>query len=353
MNTRLQVEHGVTEAVTGIDLVEWMLRVAAGDRFELTAPPISGSSIEVRVYAEDPTHEFRPSTGLLSHASFPSDIRVDSWIENGTVVTPYYDPLLAKMIVRGADRNAAVAALRRSLDASEVAGIETNLDYLRQFVATPSFSKGGVTTRALDGFTFRSRSIEVLAPGTQTTVQDYPGRLGYWDVGVPPSGPMDSLSFRLANRAVGNPSQAAALEITVSGPTLRFNTATVICLAGAAMPATLDGAAVDYWTPVEVAAGSTLAIGAATRRRDAAPISPSVAASMFRAIWGADPPLPLESSAGTGEGLSRRATCCTCAVACRPWTSRPAIPLADHSADRARLGVGRALWTPWGARLLH
>jgi urea carboxylase len=264
VNTRLQVEHGVTEAVTGIDLVEWMLRVAAGDRFELTVPPISGSAIEVRVYAEDPAHEFRPSTGLLTHVSFPNDIRVDSWVGNGTVVTPYYDPLLAKMIVHGADRNAAVAALRRSLDASEVAGIETNLDFLRQFVATPSFSAGGVTTRALDSFAFDPRTIEVLAPGTQTTVQDYPGRLGHWDVGVPPSGPMDSLSFRLANRAVGNPSQAAALEITVSGPTLRFNTAMVICLTGAAMSATLDGAAVDYWKPVEVGAGSTLAIGAAT-----------------------------------------------------------------------------------------
>ena len=334
VNTRLQVEHGVTEAVTGIDLVEWMLRVAAGDRFELTTPPISGSSIEVRVYAEDPTHGFRPSTGLLTHASFPSDIRIDSWIENGTVVTPYYDPLLAKMIVRGADRNAAVTALRRSLDASEVAGIETNLDYLRQFVATPSFSTGGMTTRALDGFAFASRSIEVVAPGTQTTVQDYPGRLGYWDVGVPPSGPMDSLSFRLANRAVGNPSQAAALEITISGPTLRFNTATVICLAGAAMSATLDGRAVDYWKPVDVAAGSTLAMGPQTAR-DAEPTSPSVAASMFRATWEAGRRSPLESSAGTGEGLSCRATCCTCAVAMLSLGEPTAIPLRSFRGSGA------------------
>jgi urea carboxylase len=263
VNTRLQVEHGVTEAVTGIDLVEWMVRTASGERFELTVPPCRGASIEVRVYAEDPAHDFRPSTGLLTHARFAPEVRVDSWVEDGTLVTPYYDPLLAKIIVHGSDRAAAVAALRAALDRTELAGIETNLEYLRQFAASGVFAEGGVTTRSLDAFRFAPRTIEVLSPGTQTTVQDHPGRVGFWDVGVPPSGPMDSLSFRLGNRAVGNPPSAAGLEMTMSGPTLRFSADTIICLTGAAMAASLDGRAIEFNTPTAVGAGSTLSVGPA------------------------------------------------------------------------------------------
>jgi urea carboxylase len=90
-----------------------------------------------------------------------------------------------------------------------------------------------MTTATLNSFAFAPRSIEVLAAGTQTSLQDWPGRIGYWDVGVPPSGPMDDLSFRLANRILGNPEGVAALEITLSGPTLRFEHAAVIALAGA------------------------------------------------------------------------------------------------------------------------
>ena len=262
VNTRLQVEHGVTEAVTGIDLVEWMIRTASGERFELTVPPSHGAAIEVRVYAEDPAHDFRPSTGLLTCARFAPGVRVDSWVEDGTLVTPYYDPLLAKIIVHGSDRAAAVAALRAALDRTELAGIETNLEYLRQFAASDAFAQGAVTTRGLDSFRFAPRTVDVLSAGTQTTVQDYPGRLGFWDIGVPPSGPMDSLSFRLGNRAVGNPPSAAGLEMTMSGPTLRFNTDTVICLTGAAMAASLDGCAIEFNTPAVVKAGSTLAVGA-------------------------------------------------------------------------------------------
>jgi urea carboxylase len=263
VNTRLQVEHGVTEAVTGIDLVEWMLRTASGERFELTVPPCRGASIEVRVYAEDPAHDFRPSTGLLTRARFAPEARVDSWVEDGTWVTSYYDPLLAKIIVHGTDRVAAVAALRAALDRTELAGIETNLEYLRQFTASGAFAEGGVTTRGLDAFRFAPRTIDVLSAGTQTTVQDYPGRVGFWDVGVPPSGPMDSLSFRLGNRAAGNPPSAAGLEMTMSGPTLRFNVEAVICLTGAPMAASLDGHAVEFNAPTAVAAGSTLSVGAA------------------------------------------------------------------------------------------
>jgi urea carboxylase len=264
VNTRLQVEHGVTEEVTGIDLVEWMIRLAAGERLALETPRCRGASMQVRIYAEDPQRQFRPSSGLLTRARFPADVRVETWVEDGTEVTPYYDPLIAKIIVSGADRAEVLVRLRQALVQSMLAGVETNLDYLRQLIADSRFAAGGMTTRSLEDFDYAPQTLEVLGAGTQTTIQDYPGRIGFWSVGVPPSGPMDDLSFRLANRALGNPESAAALEITVSGPTLIFNCAAWICLAGAAMAADLDGEAVPFWEPVAVARGQTLTIGALT-----------------------------------------------------------------------------------------
>ncbi len=264
VNTRLQVEHGVTEAVTGVDLVEWMVRVAAGEELTLDTPQPRGASLEVRLYAENPARGFRPSSGLLSEVDFPADVRVDTWLESGDSITPFYDPLLAKVIVHGSDRDAALANLQRALHATRLAGIETNLEYLRQLLGTPQFLAGGMTTRALDAFAYVPRSVEVLSAGTQTMIQDYPGRLGYWNVGVPPSGPMDSLSFRLANRALGNPADAAALEMTLSGPTLKFDTHAEVCLTGAAMPADVDGQRIEFWSPTTIPAGATLRVGAAT-----------------------------------------------------------------------------------------
>ncbi len=262
VNTRLQVEHCVTEEVTGEDLVEWMIRLAANDGFRLRTPARRGASIQARVYAEDPARHFRPSTGLLTQVRVAASARTDTWVEAGTVVTPHYDPLLAKIIVSGADRPAAVAALRRALSETRIDGLESNLEYLRAFAATDAFAAGGMTTRALEGFVHAPRTVEVLSAGTQTTIQDYPGRLGYWGVGVPPSGPMDHWSFRLANRAVGNPPDAAALEITLAGPTLKFNTGALICLTGAESSADVDGRPVPYWTPIAILPGATLRLGA-------------------------------------------------------------------------------------------
>jgi urea carboxylase len=262
VNTRLQVEHCITEEVTGVDLVEWMIRTAAEERVDLIQPEPKGAAIEVRLYAEDPARGFRPSSGTLTRARFPPHARVETWVEDGTEVSPHYDPLLAKIIVSGVDRNEATAKLREALAGTEVAGIESNLDYLRQLVAQEAYERGAMTTRGLETFAYAPRTLEVLSGGTQTTIQDYPGRLHHWNVGVPPSGPMDDLSFRLANRAVGNPENAAALEITMSGPTLKFNTDAVICLTGAPLHAELDGRGLTYWAPVGVSAGATLAIGA-------------------------------------------------------------------------------------------
>ncbi|WP_338670795.1 urea carboxylase [Pantoea dispersa] len=265
VNTRLQVEHPVTECVTGLDLVESMLQVAADDAIDwdrLQQPP-HGASIEVRLYAEDPLKNFQPSPGVLTHVSFPPGVRVDGWIETGSEVTAFYDPVVAKLIVHGETRDAALAKLQQALDATQLHGIATNLDYLRQIVATDAFRSGNVWTRFLDGFTPAASVIEVLQPGTFSSIQDFPGRLGYWDIGVPPSGPMDDFAFRLANRIVGNHASAAGLEFTLQGPTLRFHSDALIALTGADCPADLDGSAVDYWQPVAVKAGQTLTLGRA------------------------------------------------------------------------------------------
>jgi urea carboxylase len=261
VNTRLQVEHGVTEAVMGVDLVEWMIRVAAGEPLPARVPEPGGHAIQVRLYAEDPSRNFRPASGPLSWVVLPEGPRVDSWIESGSEVSAFYDPLLAKIIVHGPTRASALAQLQAALAQTRIHGIETNLDYLRAVIATAVFGAGEQFTRFLSGFAFPARSVEVLRAGTQATVQDSPGRLGYWNVGVPPSGPMDDRAFRLANQAVGNPPDCAGLELTGKGPTLQFGVDSVIALTGARMTAELDGAAVPFWQPVFVRAGGVLTLG--------------------------------------------------------------------------------------------
>ncbi|TCU14672.1 urea carboxylase [Rhizobium sullae] len=264
VNTRLQVEHPVTEVVFGIDLVEWMIRQAAGEDVLSGAEALvpKGASIEVRVYAEMPHADFRPSAGLLTEVVFPANPRIDGWIETGTEVTPFYDPMLAKIIVAADDRPAAIAKLQAALAATSITGIETNLDYLRAIAASDLLASGNVATTALPDFAFVPDVIEVLSPGAQSSLQELPGRLGLWHVGVPPSGPMDERSFRHANRLVGNDDTTAALELTVSGPTLRFYTDVVIALGGAHMPMTCDGLRLPHGTGVTIRAGQVLSIGA-------------------------------------------------------------------------------------------
>ncbi len=263
VNTRLQVEHPVTEAVFGIDLVEWMIRQAAGEDVLAGAADLQprGAAIEARLYAEMPHANFRPSAGLLTEVTFPVGIRVDTWIETGTEVTPFYDPMLAKLIVSADDRASAIEALVTALGATSVAGIETNLDYLRAIARSQIFSDGHVATTLLREFRFDPDVIEVIAPGAQSSLQELPGRLGLWHVGVPPSGPMDPRSFRHANRLVGNGDETAALELTVSGPVLKFFADAVIALAGADMPMLLDGMQVGNGVAISVKTGQTLSIG--------------------------------------------------------------------------------------------
>ena len=263
VNTRLQVEHGVTEQVCGVDLVAWMLQLAAGDLPPLHTlqPSPKGASIQVRLYAEDPAKNFQPSAGLLTEVVFPADARVDSWVERGTEVPAWYDPMLAKLIVTADTRDEALKKMEDALDATRLAGIETNLGYLRQVVRDPVFRTGKQVTRFLSSFAYHPATIDVLEPGVQTSVQDWPGRRGYWDVGVPPSGPMDMHAHRAANALVGNTPDAAALEITLAGPTLRFNTATVVAVTGAPAKLTLNGEVVPMWQAIDVPAGGTLSVG--------------------------------------------------------------------------------------------
>ena len=265
VNTRLQVEHAVTEEVTGVDIVEWMVRLGAGE-----LPPVGdlrpnprGASIQVRIYAEDPAHDFRPNTGTLTNVELPGTARCETWVENGTEITPFYDPMLAKIIVRATDRERAVKRLSAALAQTRFDGIETNLDYLRTVISEEEFRRGGFPTSFLSRIAYQPRAFEVVDAGMQTTVQDFPGRLGYWHVGVPPSGPMDSFAFRAANRVVGNPESAAAVECTMTGPTLRFHSDAIVAITGADMSASVNGKPIPMWKAVNVGRESILRLGTA------------------------------------------------------------------------------------------
>jgi urea carboxylase len=263
VNTRLQVEHPVTEEIYGVDLVAWMLRLARGESDVVRDPGAPrGHAVEARVYAEDPSREHRPSAGLLTRVEFPGGVRVDGWVETGTEVTTSYDPMLAKVIAYGPDRAHALERLDEALARTRVDGIETNLGLVRAALAEESFRAATHSTATLAGITDPTARIEVVAGGTLTTVQDWPGRTGYWQVGVPPCGPMDDLSFRLGNRALGNHEGAPGLECTLQGPTMRFTHATTVCVSGAPAPVTVDGAPVAQWEPVSVPAGAVLEVGA-------------------------------------------------------------------------------------------
>lgn len=262
VNARLQVEHTITEEVTGLDLVEWMLYIAA-DRppsFEKEIVP-KGAAIEVRIYAENPVKDFLPSPGQITDVHFPEDARVDTWVVKGSRISPEYDPTIAKMIVWGKDRDEAIKKMVKALDETVIYGPVTNIDYLRAIVGSEMFAKAEVSTKVLDSFTYTPLALEITAPGSYTTVQDYPGRVKLWRVGVPPSGPMDAYAFRIANRIVGNHSKAPAIECTLIGPSLIFHCDTVFALTGGLSPATLDDEPIEFWKPISAKAGSKLVVG--------------------------------------------------------------------------------------------
>ncbi len=171
MNTRLQVEHPVTEMITGLDLVEWQLRIAAGEPLPLgqKAIRIDGHAIEARIYAEDPERDFAPSVGRLAAFRMPEqtqDVRVDTGFCSGDMVSAHYDALLAKVISRGVTRDAALRALQRALNATDVFGVASNVDLLGRIVAHPAFATGGVDT----GFIARHGDV-LLAPQREPPIE--------------------------------------------------------------------------------------------------------------------------------------------------------------------------------------
>ncbi|NTF41274.1 acetyl/propionyl/methylcrotonyl-CoA carboxylase subunit alpha [Rhizobium rhizogenes] len=164
MNTRLQVEHPVTEAIAGVDLVEWQLRVASGEPLPKTQDEltINGWAFEARIYAEDPSRGFLPATGTLSHLRFPDgNVRIDAGVRDGDSITPHYDPLIAKLTVHAADRPAALAKLTQALQQTQVAGTTTNLDFLTRLSQQPEFVAGRPDTGLID------REAEALTSAQQ------------------------------------------------------------------------------------------------------------------------------------------------------------------------------------------
>lgn len=264
VNTRLQVEHGVTEAIYQVDLVSWMIEVGAQEStLPLKAPKPHGHAIQVRLYAEDPFKKFQPSAGLLTEVIFPQlpDLRIDHWIKPGIEISPFFDPMLAKVISFAETRETAHEKLLTALKQISIYGIETNTDYLSHILNDAAFLSASITTRYLDSFVYQPNTFSVISPGTMTTVQDYPGRQGFWDIGIPPSGPYDNWSFRLGNSLLGNTQDCAGLEITLSGPELVFNCSSQIIITGATIEAKLNGEPIDCWQIHSVTSGDKLTLG--------------------------------------------------------------------------------------------
>ena len=174
MNTRLQVEHPVTEAITGLDLVAWQIRVACGEALPITQEqvPLIGHAIEVRLYAEDPANEFLPATGKLTlyrESAAGEGRRVDSGVSEGDVVSPFYDPMLGKLIAWGEDREQARLRLLAMLDEFAIGGLKTNIAFLRRILAHPAFAAAELDTG------FIPRHQEVLLPAPQALPA------GFWE----------------------------------------------------------------------------------------------------------------------------------------------------------------------------
>ncbi|RDW74973.1 hypothetical protein BP6252_06115 [Coleophoma cylindrospora] len=315
VNTRLQVEHPVTEMTSGHDLVELMVKLATSEKLSVpfiamdevlpaldhstldqstlgnltpshstlglsalgnstlghsTLGPSTlshstlGHSIEVRIYAENPIVNFQPSSGEILTVEFPKDVRVDTWIQPGTKISLTFDPLLAKLIVMGDTRPAAVSRLIKALGETSIWGVQTNLEYLKLIVKDPMFMYGDYSTCTLqDGeFQLYQPAIQVIEPGTSTTIQDHPGRIGWWHVGIPPSGPMDDLSFCLANRILRNNPKCAGLECTSNGPSLKFLCATTIVVVGPPADFRIDDKPKPLSTPVLIHPLQTLTLSA-------------------------------------------------------------------------------------------
>lgn len=276
MNTRLQVEHGITELCYGVDLVELMLKQADAELAgkggleaqylkSLQPSEPKGTAIEARIYAENPLRDYAPSPGLLQKVEWYAGMgsRIDTWVFTGSTITPNYDPLIAKVMYHGPSRAETIRGLQTLLGGSRICGPPTNLEFLAAIVKDPQFKQGHTLTSFLNDFEFKPSAIDVISPGAYTLVQDLPGRPSVGK-GIPASGAMDPVALQLANMLVGNNRNVEGLEITLSGPELRFVGPAVIALTGAPMETTLDGDEFPMWTRCSIKAGQRLKIGKTT-----------------------------------------------------------------------------------------
>ena len=246
MNTRLQVEHPVTESVTGTDLVEWQFRIAAGEKLPLRQHEVklAGHAIEARIYAEDPEHNFLPSTGKLMALEFPEGegLRVDNGVEAGGQVTPYYDPMIAKLIAHAASREAALDKLANALKGTLIAGPRTNLSFLAALCRAPGFAAGHFDTGFID------RNLEKLgavpqeidraaaALGAARLIAREQARISARRDPPEVPSPWDSAdAFQLSGERAG------AIPILIDGKSAQA----MITYGTADMPVTIDGVAPD------------------------------------------------------------------------------------------------------------
>ncbi|KAL7663557.1 Urea carboxylase [[Candida] zeylanoides] len=277
MNTRLQVEHGITELTHGVDLVNMMLlqaeyeaRDQGGipadilDGFAPSAIP-HGHAIECRIYAENPAKDFAPCPGVLTNVVLPEShsytMRVDHWIATGTKISPYFDPLLAKLMVWADSRDLAIEGMIQALTEIKIQGPVTNVDYLLHILLSEQFQHGNTLTSFLDKtFTYKPKLMEFIESGPYTTIQDLPGRVATAG-GVPLSGPVDPLSLQIANAIVGNQPGCEGLEMNLMGPTILFHAAATIAITGSNFEPKVDGKPVPTYTAISIPRGGILSFG--------------------------------------------------------------------------------------------
>jgi acetyl/propionyl-CoA carboxylase alpha subunit len=257
MNTRLQVEHPVTEAVTGQDLVEWQLRVASGEPLPLAQDQIilNGHAIEARLYAEVPQTGFLPSTGPLTRFRLPSGVRIDSAVEEGGAVTPFYDPMIAKLIAHGPDRTTAAARLAKACRTVQVYPVRTNAAFLARCLDDPDFIQGAVDT----GF-IEARS-QTLIPPAGAPVAAIEAAARAWRTGTGAS-PWDGLAGFRTNAVAGYEvrlQDAEAVHAVRVDPTMSASSVPTAWI-GERIVAFLDGEAFAFSTP-EAGSGTGEAAG--------------------------------------------------------------------------------------------
>ncbi|MBE1237148.1 ATP-grasp domain-containing protein [Phaeovibrio sulfidiphilus] len=280
MNTRLQVEHPVTEAITGLDLVELQLRIAAGEPLPLgdPLPPPSGWAVEARLYAEKPEAGFLPATGTLERLAFPTDlVRVDSAVTAGDTVSPHYDPMIAKLVAHGPDRRTALARLHTALARTELSGVDTNREFLLRLLEDTAVQAGfpdtGLIERSLDTLTARpapSDAVQALAALVLAGVFRTPSGPDPWDTlrGFRTFGPIETtLSFGIAGTSctVTLCGRDALWTATIGERTLRI----VLPDTTDATVAEIDGLRLSF-TTAPVSDGFTLETGGGIHRIECA-----------------------------------------------------------------------------------